>query len=119
MIKVFRDGDSCGFNPFAEKLGVTRASSTGKTRFQTLGSIWIRFQIFAGKGSSVLRANIDAESFPEVAAAMVEANEDAAIRAFGSALESHQDPTIQACGQILSDQRKPVETTAAPQTVAA
>jgi hypothetical protein len=118
MIKVFRFNDSPGMNPFGEKLEVRKASPTAKTRFQTLGSILIQFLLIAGKGSSRFRLNIDAESFPEVAKAMVEANEDAAIRAFGAALRSHQDPTIQACAQILSDQRKPVET-AAPQSVAA
>ena len=50
-----------------------------------------------------MRAYADANSFQEIAAAMLTANEDAAIRAFGAALQSHQDPTIQACGQILSD----------------
>jgi hypothetical protein len=93
-------------------------SPTGKTRFQTLGSILVRFLVVAGKGSSGFGLNIDSESFAEVALAMVEANEDAAIRAFGAALQSHPDATIQACGQILSDQRKPVETTAVPQPVA-
>lgn len=79
----------------------------------------VQFLLIAGKGSSGFRLNIDAESFPEVAAAMVEANEDATISAFGAALQSSADPTIQACGQILSDQRKPVGTLAAPQSPAA
>ena len=37
---------------------------------------------------------------------MLLANPDAAIGAFGAALETHDDPTIRACGKILSDQRK-------------
>lgn len=112
MIKVSRL-DSRGWRPYSEKLGFTKASPKGA------GSIWISFRSLAGKGSSAMRAHVEAENFGETAAAMLTANEDAAIRAFGAALQSSVDPTIQACGQILSDQRKPVETLAAPQPPAA
>jgi hypothetical protein len=118
MIKV-RRLNSRGGNPYTEKLEAVKVSPTGKNPFQKIGAIRISFRFLAGKGSSAMRAYVDSGSFQEVAAAMLAANEDAAIRAFGAALQSHQDPTIQACGQILSDQRKLVETTAAPQTVAA
>ena len=105
--------------PYSEKLGFTKKLlQPQKGLFQKTGSIWISFRFLARKGSSAMRAHVEAENFGETAAAMLTANEDAAIRAFGAALQSHTDPTIQACGQILTDQRKLVET-AAPQTVAA
>ena len=120
MLQVFRLGarnDSS--NPYGEKLGATKASPAGKFPFQKMGSVWIGFSFLAGNGSSEMRAAVGADSFSNLAKAMLTANEEAAIRAFGAALQSHPDPTIQACGQILSDQRKPVETAAAPQPVAA
>jgi hypothetical protein len=119
VITAFRLGARNDCNPYAAKLGATKASPAGRFSFQKMGSVWIGFSFLAGKGSSEMRAAVGADSFSNLAKAMLTANEDAAIRVFGAALQSHQDPTIRACGQILSDQRKLVETTAAPQTVAA
>ena len=118
MITV-RRLDSRGGNPYAEKLEAVKASPTAKNPFQKMGAIRIGFRFFAGRGSSAMRAYIGSDSFKEAAAAMLTANEDAAIRAFGAALQSHPDLTIQACGQILSDQRKVAETLVAPQSIGA
>ena len=109
MIAAFRDGDR-GSLPYGEKIGAVKMGKPGFS--QTLGAVSMRFGILAGKGSSRYEFQVRADSFDELASKMIEANPDAAIRAFGAALERLDDPTIKACGEILSDQRKLASATA-------
>jgi hypothetical protein len=103
MIKAFRDSD-IGHEPYGEKIGAREVGKPGI--FRTLGAVFTSFGMYAGKGASRYDFYIGSDSFEELAGKMIEANPDAAIRAFGAALEESDDPTIRACGEILSDQRK-------------
>lgn len=116
MIKASRK-DNKGYRPYAEKLGIIEASPEGKSRLSKAGAVGVDFRLFAGRGSSAMCVVVDADSFDELAGSMIDANPDAAIRAFGAALQTQEDTTIRACGEILSNQRKLAPAVA--QTVAA
>ena len=91
MLQVFRLGarnDSS--NPYGEKLGATKASPAGKIPFQKMGSVWIGFSFLAGNGSSEMRAAVGADSFSNLAKAMLDGQ-----RGGG-------DPRLRRCSAVAS-----------------
>ena len=106
--------------PYGERLGATKASPAGENPFQKMGSIWISFSFLAGKGSSEMRAEGRRRQFLRKSReAMLTANEDAAISAFGAALQSQRRPDDPGVRPNPVRPAKAGRDAAAPQTVAA